>query len=378
MRRAIALAITLAGVLASGCREREIEDPHQVNAVDPALLMAPKPQAVEDVTHLYGSAPKGFVDIVHGARSGVVAIRSAKPVKSGPAAMFPGAPETTADVALGTGFLIESGEVYAVTTNKIASAAEGNELHVVLDDTTEVPAKVIGRDADLDIALLQVDRPRLSALPLGESNDLKIGEWLVVLGNPFGEEVTASAGIVSSTGKQAAGSLMQDRGMAYRTFRMFIQTDAHIHRGNSGGPVLDTAGQVIGMAIATGDRPGELAFILPIDRIREALPDLRERGQVTRSWLGAKVKPVTAELGASLGLAAGQGGYITEVIGNSPAFLAELRAGDVILEWNGKKVDQASLPWLVQATPPGKRVPVIIWRNKSQTRVDVTAQRMPR
>jgi serine protease Do len=366
-----------AAILASGCRPRP-EDSHEKHVVDPAALMAPKAEAVEDVTHLYTSAPNGFVDLVRGTRKGVVGIRSSSPVKSGPAAMFPGAPETTADVSLGTGFLIESAQVYAITTNKIASAAEGNELRVVLDDSTEVPTKVLGRDVDLDIAVLEIQRPRLQALPLGSSEDLKIGEWLVVLGNPFGEEITATAGIVSSTGKQAAGSLMQDRGMGYRTYRMFIQTDADVHRGNSGGPVIDTAGQVVGMAIATGDRPGELSFVLPIDRIREALPDLTERGQVSRSWLGAKVKPVTGDLGASIGLSAGQGAYITEVIPSSPAGRAELRAGDVILEWNGKRTDQSSLPWLVAATPAGKKVPVIVWRNKTQTRIDVTAERMPK
>lgn len=372
-----AIVAIAAASLASGCRERTVET-GQVKLVDPALLMAPRPQPLEEVTHLYGSAPTGFVDLIRGARAGVVAIRSAKPVKSGPAAMFPGAPETTVDVALGTGFLIDAGNVYAITTNKIASAAEGNELQVVLEGQTEVPAKIIGRDTALDLALLELSRPNLAALPMGESSDIKLGEWVVVIGNPFGEEITASAGIVSSTGRQAAGSLMQDQGMSYRTFRWFMQTDARIHRGNSGGPVLDTAGQVVGMAIATSDRPDELSFILPIDRIREALPDLRQHGQVMRSWLGAKVKPVTSDLGASVGLAAGQGAYVTEVIGNSPAARAELHAGDIILEWNGKKVDQTTLPWLVQSTPPGRKVPVILWRNRSQTRVDVLVERMPR
>jgi serine protease Do len=372
------VAITLSLVaIASGCRERETS--HGTHVVDPAALMVPTQPALADVTHLYGSAPKGFVDLVASARHGVVAIRSSQPVKSGPAAMFPGAPETTADVSLGTGFLIESGGVFVVTTDKIASAAAGDaNLRVVLDDTTEVPAKVIGRDIDLDLALLSVDRPRLHPLAMGTSTDLKIGEWIVVLGNPFGEEVTASVGIVSSSGREAAGSLMQDRGMGFRTFRMFVQTDARIHRGNSGGPVLDTAGQVIGMAIATGDRPGELSFVLPIDRIKEIVADLRDRGVVSRSWLGVKVKPVTGDLGASLGLAAGTGAYVTEIVANSPALRSALRAGDVILEWNQRAVDQRSLPWLVAATPPGQPAKVIVWRNKTRMEIAVLTERMPK
>lgn len=373
----VAFVLSVAAVITCACRERETA--HGEHVVNPAALMVPPPPPLEDVTHLYGSAPRGFVDLVKAARHGVVAIRASQPVKSGPAAMFPGAPETTADVALGTGFLIEAGGVFVVTTDKIASAAAGDaNLRVVLDDTTEVPAKVLGRDIDLDLALLSVDRPRLHPLAMGTSTDLKIGEWLVVLGNPFGEEVTASAGIVSSTGKEAAGSLMQDRGMGYRTFRMFVQTDARIHRGNSGGPVLDTAGQVVGMAIATGDRVGELSFVLPIDRIKEIVADLRDRGQVSRSWLGVKVKPVTADLGAALGLGAGTGAYITEIVPGSPAIRSTLRAGDVILEWNGRAVDQRSLPWLVAATPPGQPAKVILWRNKARVEIAVMTERMPK
>ncbi len=381
MKRALTIAIAPI-VIASACRPRE--DHAGEHSYDPVALMTPKAPdpIVDESTHLYGSAPTGFVDLVREARRGVVSIRSSLPVKSGPAAMFPGAPETTADTALGSGFLIESGGVFVVTTDKIASAAAGQNLLVVLDDTTSVPAKVIGREVELDVALLQIDRARLEPIPMGSSSDLKIGEWLVVLGNPFGEEVTAAAGIVSSTGREAAGSLMQDRGMGYRTFRMFIQTDARIHRGNSGGPVLDTAGQVVGMAIATGDHPGELSFVLPIDRIREIVPDLRDRGQVSRSWLGIKVKPVTSDVGATIGLAAGTGAYVSEIVPGSPATASSngnpLRVGDVILEWNGKPVDQRSLPWLVSASAPGTEVTVTLWRNRAKMATRVRPARMPK
>jgi serine protease Do len=324
---------------------------------------------------MYGAGPGSFVDLVASARRAVVGIRATQPVKSGPAAMFPGAPETTADVSLGTGFLIESKGTFVLTTYKIATAAQ--DVKVVLDDTTELPAKVIGRDADLDLALLSVDRARLPSLPLGDSNDLKIGEWLVVLGNPFGEEVTANAGIVSSTGREAAGSLMQDRGMGYRTFHMFIQTDARITRGNSGGPVLDTAGQVIGMAVATGDRPGELSFVLPINRFKEVVNQLRDHGQVARSWLGAKVKPVTRELADQLGLPSPGGAYVTEVVSASPAARSALRAGDVILKWADRAVDNRSLPWLVAGTAAGQAITLTVWRNRAEIPLAVAVEKMP-
>lgn len=366
-RRAPLFVALLVAPALCACRERVVPegDPHATHGT----VAPPEP------SRLYSGTPGSFVDIIANARHGVVAIRAAAPVKSGPAAMFPGAPESTADVALGTGFLIEARGVYVVTTDKIASAAP--ELKVVLDDTTEVPAKVIGRDVDLDLALLSVERPRLTGLPLGDSNDLKIGEWLVVLGNPFGEEVTAATGILSSSGREAAGSLMQDRGMGYRTFRMFLQTDARIHRGNSGGPVLDTAGQVIGMAVATGDRVGELSFAIPINRIREVVDALRDHGQVARGWLGVKVKPVTADLAASLGATTNAGAYVTEVVPSSPAIRSALRAGDVILKWGEHAVDHRTLPWIVAGTPVGKPINVVVLRNRVETLIPVVTEKMP-
>jgi serine protease Do len=362
----------LLALAATGCRERTEPDVHATAASPsvPGVSVAPS-----ENTRMYGSTPSSFVDLVATARRGVVGIRSATPVKSGPAAMFPGAPDSTADVSLGTGFLIEAKGTYVITTDTIAAAA--TDLRIVLDDTTEVPAKVIGRDVDLDLALLSVDRPRLQALAMGDSNDLKVGEWIVVLGNPFGEEVSATAGLVSSTGREAAGSLLQDRGMGYRTFRMFMQTDARIHRGNSGGPVLDTSGQVVGVAVATGDRPGELSFVIPINRVREVIDALRDHGQVARSWLGAKVKPVTSDLQQSLGLPSAGGAYVTEVVPNSPAIRSALRAGDVILTWGGHPVDHRSLPWAVASTPAGRPTTVMLWRNGAQVPIAIVTEKMP-
>src|SRR5262245_46452000 len=307
---------------------------------------------------LYPSAPGSFVDVVANARHGIVAIRAASPVKSGPAAMFPGAPDTLADVALGTGFLVEAKGVYVVTNDHIAAAS--TELHVVLSDGTEIPAKLVGRDVRLDIALLSVEPPRLSPLILGDSNDLHVGEWVVVAGDPFGDEVTASVGIVSATGRDAAASLTMGREMGYRTF---LQTDARIHRGNSGGPVLDMAGEVVGVAVATGDRMGELSFAIPINRVKEVIGALRDFGQVARSWLGAKVKPVTPELAQKVGLPKPSGALVGDVLAGSPAARTGLRTDDIILMWDGKDIDHRSLPWIVAQTMVGKTVTIGLWRN---------------
>lgn len=367
-RRTAALAMTLALV---GCRERETSAPTPatgsaaVAPIDPAA--GPQTQRI-----LYPSTPGSFVDLVARAKNGVVGIRAASPVKSGPAAMFPGAPETTADVALGTGFLIEAKGVYVLTNDHIAAAS--TELHVVLPDRTEVPAKVLGRDPSLDLALLSIDTPRLTPLPLGDSSEIKVGEWVVVLGNPFGDDVTASAGIVSATGREGAGSLVAGRQHGFRTF---IQTDARIHRGNSGGPVLDTAGQVIGVAVATGDRPGELSFAIPIERVREVVNQLRDTGAVSRSWLGATVLPVSNELAQQLGLPKVSGALVTAVENNSPAIKVGLRAGDVIMKWDGREVDHRTLPWRVAQTPVGKPVAVTVWRTKAELPITIVTEKMP-
>jgi serine protease Do len=321
---------------------------------------------------LYPSGPGSFVDLVGSARHGVVAIRAGAPVKAGPAAIFPGSPETTTDTALGTGFLIEAHGVYVLTNDHIAAGA--TELHVVLPDRRDVPAKLVGRDTRLDLALLSIDVPRLQPLPLGNSDDLQVGEWLVVLGDPFGDEVTASAGIVSATGREVAGSLAPARAMGVRTF---LQTDAHVHRGNSGGPVLDTAGQVVGVAVATGDRPGEVSFAIPINRLKEVVDSLRDYGQVARSWLGVLVQPVDADLAQSAGMARPTGALVTEVKTGSPAANAGLRAGDIILAWGDREVDHVSLPWRVAQAPAGKPISVTVWRNRAQTQLPVIPDKMP-
>ncbi len=372
-----ARAALLGALLLAACREHE-------GGLD-ARIATGAAGASPTTRILYPSAPGSFVDLVAAARHGVVAIRAASPVKSGPAAMFPGAPEQIADVALGTGFLIEARGVYVLTNDHIAAAS--TELHVVLPDGSEVPAKLVGRDTRLDLALLSieappgatgsaahVDRPRLSPLPLGDSDDLQVGEWLVVLGNPFGDEVSASVGIVSATGREGAGSLVPGRAMGFRTF---IQTDARIHRGNSGGPVLDTAGQVVGVAVATSDRVGELSFAIPIDRVREVIDALRDTGGVTRGWLGVLVNPVTPELAQQLGLPRTTGALVTELKAGSPAARAGLRPGDVILRWGDRDVDHRNLPWIVSAAPIGKPTTVMLWRNHAELPITIVKDKMP-
>jgi serine protease Do len=369
-RVARSLVWLVACAALAGCRERTGGPVGETRAAAPAASATTG--AATRILYPSAHASASFVDLVSSARHGVVAIRAAAPVKSGPAAVFPGTPEATADVALGTGFLIESHGVFILTNDHIAAATP--ELQVVLPDHRVVPAKLVGRDVRLDIALLSVDVPRLQPLALGNSDDLQVGESLVVLGDPFGDEVTASAGMLSATGRDAAGSVGPGRAPGFRTY---LQTDARIHRGNSGGPVLDTAGEVVGVAVATGDRPGEVSFAIPINRIKEILDPLRELGQVSRSWLGAFVQPVTPERAQTAGLAKPSGALVTELKAASPAARAGLRVGDIILAWGDREVDHRSLPLIVAQAPAGHPVSVTVWRDRAPQQVAVVPEKMP-
>lgn len=366
LRSGVALALAVVA-LAAGCRPRPDEHDAGPGAVVPLADDAGRPTRA-----MYPAAPGSFVAIVEDARAAVVAIRAATPVKSGPAAMFPGAPPTSSDIALGTGFLIESAGTFVLTNDHVI--ADVGEVRVGLLDGTELPARIVGRDPRLDLALLGVEGSRLPALRLADSDEIEVGEWVVVLGNPFGDEVSASAGIVSATGRDASGSLVPGPALGFRTY---LQTDARIHRGNSGGPVVSTAGEVIGVAVALGDRPTELSFVIPANRVREVLEPLKSYGSVRRSWAGLWARPVTREVAEQLGLPKIGGALVTKVEPDAPAVRAGLRAGDVVLMWNDKPANHSNLPWLIANAPAGQPVKLAVWRDRGPAEVVLVPEPMP-
>ena len=276
----------------------------------------------------------------------------------------------------GSGFIINP-EGYMLTNHHVINGAEKIKVRLqVADKEQEYEAELIGSDQKTDIALLKIkqkgnDRTPFPYIPMGDSKQLEVGEWVIAIGNPFGLSHTVTTGIVSAKGRDI-GSGPYDE---------FIQTDASINPGNSGGPLLNMKGEVIGIntAIISGNTGGNvgIGFAIPINMAADVMKDLKEHGKVTRGWLGVMIQNLTPDLAKSFSLKTTNGALVSEVLPNGPAFKGGLQRGDVIVEFSNQPVEDVSeLPRLVAAVPPGETVDVVILRNgKKQTvRVTIDAQ----
>jgi serine protease Do len=255
---------------------------------------------------------------------------------------------------VGSGFVISS-DGYILTNNHVVDDA--NQIKIKLSDGKEYDAKVVGRDPKTDLALLKAEGVSgLQSLQLGDSDSLKVGNWVVAIGSPFGLEQTVTAGIVSAKGR-VIGSGPYDN---------FIQTDASINPGNSGGPLLNTEGEVIGINTAIFSQSGGnvgIGFAIPVNMAKEIVPQLKDKGHVTRGWLGVGIQKVTPELSKSFGLKDEKGALVSQVAKGGPADKGGIETGDVIVEFNGKKVsDSNDLPRMVASIPVGKTVAVKVLR----------------
>jgi serine protease Do len=270
--------------------------------------------------------------------------------------------------SLGSGFVIDPSG-YILTNNHVVENAD--EIVVKLSTGEEFKAKVVGRDSKTDIALIEIKGAKnLIPVVLGSSEELKVGQWVVAIGNPFGLENTVTAGIVSALARHINQGPYDD----------FIQTDAAINPGNSGGPLLNTRGEVIGINTAIFSRGGGnigIGFAIPISLAKEIVPQLKETGHVTRGWLGVMIQKVTKEIAESLGLDEPRGALVADVVKDGPAEAAGLKQGDVIVEYDGKPVnDSAELPLLVARTPVGKTVKVKVIRDKKPETFSVKIQEL--
>jgi len=271
--------------------------------------------------------------------------------------------------SLGSGFII-SHDGYIVTNNHVIRDAD--EITVRLSDGREIDAKLMGADEGSDLALLKIDAKDLPAVKFGSSEKLKVGEWVLAIGSPFGFDHSATAGIVSAKG----------RGLRTEKYVPFIQTDVAINPGNSGGPLFNLVGEVVGINSQIISRTGGylgMSFAIPSDVAVNVIEQLKDSGYVQRGWLGVSFQNVNKDLAESFGLKSVTGALVAEVIADSPADKAGFKAGDVITRFAGETVLSASdLPHLVGKVKPNSKINVELIRNKKPMTLAVTILALPR
>jgi len=269
--------------------------------------------------------------------------------------------------SLGSGFIIDAADGLVVTNNHVIEGAD--EINVIFQDDTSLRAEVVGRDPKTDLALLRIPvsaaRP-LTAVRFGDSDAMRVGDWVIAIGNPFGLGGTVTAGIISARARDIQAGPYDD----------FLQTDASINRGNSGGPMFNMAGEVIGINTAiyspTGASVG-IGFAVPSTLAQGVIAQLREFGRTRRGWLGVRIQGVTDEIAESLGLDRARGALIASVTPGGPAADGGIQPGDVVLSFDGRPVEEMRrLPRIVADTRVEARVPVEVWRRGRLVEVEVT------
>ncbi len=272
--------------------------------------------------------------------------------------------------SLGSGFVIDAEEGIIITNNHVI--ADADEIEANFSDGSKLKAELIGVDTKTDIAVLKVDPTarKLQAVPFGDSDAIRIGDWVMAIGNPFGLGGTVTVGIVSA----------RDRNINSGPYDDFIQTDAAINRGNSGGPLFNMDGEVIGINTAIISPSGGsigIGFAIPSELAVSVIDQLREFGETRRGWLGVRIQPVTDDIAESLGMDRAMGALIAGIIKDGPVDDGSLQAGDVVISFDGKTIDNMrDLPRIVADTTVGKEVEVVIMRKGEEQTVTVTLGRL--
>jgi len=344
-----------------------------------ATLFDNVPEPSAQTSKILPAAPGSFSELVKDARQSVVNVSTVKIIKGGRIFRFPFGqddpfhdwferffkdqiPKDFRQRSLGSGFIIDK-DGFILTNNHVVEKTD--EIKVKLANEKEYDAKIIGRDPKTDLALIRIetDEP-LTPLPLGDSDKLEVGDWVVAIGSPFGLGHTVTAGIVSA----------KYRHIGAGAYDNFIQTDASINPGNSGGPLLNTQGEVVGINSAIYSRSGGsigIGFAIPINMAKDLLPQLK-KGRVVRGWLGVMIQKITPELKEKLKLEDEKGALVADVTSGGPADKAGIKRGDVIVSFGGKEIREMNeLPFIVASTPVGKVVAVEVIRKGKKKNFEV-------
>jgi serine protease Do len=310
--------------------------------------------------------PPSFAKLAKQVAPAVVNIYVAKQARGHvPFFPFPFPMEPQPQRGQGTGFIIDPAG-YIVTNNHVVQGSD--EIRVRLMDKRELSAKIVGTDPKTDLALVKIEADNLPALKFGNSDELQVGDWVIAVGNPLGLAHTVTAGIVSAKGRSLGVGPYDD----------YIQTDASINPGNSGGPLVNTKGEVVGVNALIAASGQGIGFAIPSNLSQSIITQLRAGGKVTRAWLGVSYQPVTNELAESFGLERAYGALVNRVFDDSPAKKAGIKNGDIIVEFNGRTIGEASeLPLLVAQVPIGQAVAVKVIRERQPITLTVQAAQQP-
>ncbi|MDC2976252.1 Do family serine endopeptidase [Candidatus Pelagibacter sp.] len=278
-----------------------------------------------------------------------------------------GTPQKRQTSALGSGFIIDEKGI-VVTNNHVIQGAE--DVYVRVNGEKNIKAKVIGADPGMDLAVLQIESDqKFTPVKFGDSDTARIGDWVIAIGNPFGLGGTVTAGIISARNRSIGLSRYED----------YIQTDASINQGNSGGPLFNMNGDVVGINTAILGQSGSIGigFAIPSNSAQKVISQLIEFGETKRGWLGVRIQTVTKDIADVEKLDEPRGALVASVAENSPSDKGGIRAGDIILEFDGKKINEMSeLPRIVAETEVGKKVKLIVWRNKREIIKEITLGRL--
>ena len=368
----LSVPLLIGLVVAAGCKPKSVPGDPPAAAPDgsPASLTsaAPPTAAAASAPTELRMAPLSFAPIAKRADPSVVTIYTSGEEEG--RGVFARRRGSHTQKGLGTGFIVDK-EGVIITNNHVIEGAD--EITVLLSDEHRYPAKVTGRDPRTDIAVVKIDGAKdLTAIPLGDSDALEVGDWVVAIGNPFGLSHTVSAGIVSAKGRGGNDVRLDSSG-----YYNFLQTDASINPGNSGGPLLNLKGEVVGMNTAIrGDGAQGIGFAIPINMVKQLMPMLLKDGHFTRSALGVIIRDardLTPEEHKQLKVAGEKGAVIQQIEPGGPAEKAKIEVGDVIVGFEGQAIDRGSLlQWLASTAGVGKTVTVRILRGGKPVDLKVT------
>jgi Do/DeqQ family serine protease len=376
----VVLAAFFAGIAFSGGVLFASGHSKWMNPVLAALNQSPASSDTASGSTMPGVGPSTIADMVAGAGPAVVRIDTTattqvqNPFFNDPFfRQFFGQdysqPQTQTQQALGSGFLI-SADGYLLTNQHVIDGAQTIEV-TIMGQSKPVAAQVVGSDKDLDLAVLKInDGSNLPYLKLGDSDKIRLGDWAIAIGNPYGLDHTVTVGVISAKGRSMT--------IESRSYRNLLQTDASINPGNSGGPLLDLAGEVIGINTAVNQQAQGIGFAIPSNTVNDVLNDLMKGAHISHPWLGVEISNVTQDVATAYGYNGTSGVVVRSVISGGPADKAGLQDGDIITGWNGASVaDTNDLLQKVQQAGVGAKINLTIWRDKQSVTASVTLVDQP-